>query len=318
MNRSVTGILPGLFGLALLTLPTEAAGQDRVRGEGLGPDTRRNITCSSPGGYQRCAAPNTWRGARMVRQLSDAACTFGVSWGYERDYIWVHRGCRGVFEAGDPVASVGERVTCSSGGRYVACPADTRRGITLTRKLSDASCREGRSWGVEQGFIWVDRGCRAEFLVGGRRPEGPGGAWWGTGAGREETVVCESPGTYRQCQVRFSERGVRLVRQLSDAHCTQNRTWGYDRFGVWVDRGCRGVFQSGDPAADPGERVTCASDGKMRSCVANTSRGVELVRQLSDRSCRLDYSWGWDRGYIWVDKGCRAEFKLGGTSPPGR
>ena len=316
MNRSITGILPGLVGLGLLTLSTEAAAQDRVRGEGLSPDTRRNITCSSSGGYQRCSAPNTWRGARMVRQISEAACTFGVSWGYEREYIWVNRGCRGVFEAGDPVASMGERVTCSSGGRYVACPADTRRGVTLTRKLSDASCREGRSWGVEQGFIWVDRGCRAEFLIGGRGPERPGNPWWGHG--REETVVCESPGNRIACPVRYSEHGVQLAKQLSKAACTQGHSWGYDRSAVWVDRGCRGVFRSGDASADPGERVTCASDGKMRSCVANTSRGVELVRQLSDRTCRLDYSWGWDRGYIWVDKGCRAEFRLGGTTTPER
>jgi hypothetical protein len=302
------------FGMALLVLPGVLSAQaDRRRPDG-GQDERRNITCSSSGGYQRCPAPGSWGGARLVRQLSDAACTQGVSWGFERDYIWVARGCRGVFDAGDQVADRGERVTCSSGGRLVRCPADTRRGVTLVRQLSDANCVEDRSWGIGENHIWVSRGCRAEFVIGRRgQPGGPGGPGGGP---REETVVCESSGGYHHCPVRFSERGARLVRQMSDAACTQGRTWGFDRDGVWVDRGCRGVFEAGDPSADPGERVTCASDGRMRSCSANTSRGVELVRQLSDAQCRAEYSWGYDRGYIWVDKGCRAEFKLGGGFSP--
>ncbi|HEX9893565.1 MAG TPA: DUF3011 domain-containing protein [Gemmatimonadales bacterium] len=288
-----------------LVLPAHAAAQ--AEGRGRGQEDRRNITCSSSGGYQRCSAPNGWRGARLVRQLSDAACTRGVTWGFERDYIWVTRGCRGVFDPGDAVADNGERVNCASPGRYVRCPAETRRGVTLIRRLSDAPCVEGRSWGAESGFIWVNRGCRAEFMVGRRGPGRPD---------REETVVCESSGGYHHCPVRFSERGARLVRQMSNAACTQGRSWGFDRDGIWVDRGCRGIFEAGDASADPGERVTCSSDGRMRSCPANTSRGVELVRQLSDAACRAEISWGYERGFIWVDNGCRAEFKLGGGYSP--
>jgi len=37
-------------------------------------------------------------------------------------------------------------------------------------------------------------------------------------------------------------RGVRLVRQISGSPCEEGRTWGYDRRGIWVDRGCRGEF----------------------------------------------------------------------------
>jgi hypothetical protein len=40
--------------------------------------------------------------------------------------------------------------------------------------------------------------------------------------------------------------GVRLVRQRSDADCVYNRTWGYDRRGIWVDRGCRADFEVGN------------------------------------------------------------------------
>ena len=35
------------------------------------------------------------------------------------------------------------------------------------------------------------------------------------------------------------------MRKLSDAPCIQGRTWGYDRNRIWVDRGCRALFEVG-------------------------------------------------------------------------
>lgn len=37
--------------------------------------------------------------------------------------------------------------------------------------------------------------------------------------------------------------GVLIVRQRSEADCIYGRTWGYDRQGIWVDRGCRADFE---------------------------------------------------------------------------
>src|SRR5260370_8384470 len=39
--------------------------------------------------------------------------------------------------------------------------------------------------------------------------------------------------------------GVQMVHQKSEAKCIQNRTWGYDNRGIWVDRGCRAEFEVG-------------------------------------------------------------------------
>ncbi len=36
---------------------------------------------------------------------------------------------------------------------------------------------------------------------------------------------------------------VRFVRQIGETQCTQNRTWGFDNNGVWVDQGCRAEFE---------------------------------------------------------------------------
>lgn len=35
---------------------------------------------------------------------------------------------------------------------------------------------------------------------------------------------------------------VRLVHRRSDAPCIEGVSWGYDRRGIWVDRGCRADF----------------------------------------------------------------------------
>lgn len=59
-------------------------------------------------------------------------------------------------------------------------------------------------------------------------------------------VRCESGafGRYRECRVR-TEGQVELVRELSFRRCVAWRTWGFDREGVWVDKGCRAEFRVG-------------------------------------------------------------------------
>lgn len=36
---------------------------------------------------------------------------------------------------------------------------------------------------------------------------------------------------------------VRVVRQLSHSPCTEGVSWGLSKHAVWVERGCRAVFQ---------------------------------------------------------------------------
>ncbi|MDR0182307.1 DUF3011 domain-containing protein [Lysobacter arvi] len=58
--------------------------------------------------------------------------------------------------------------------------------------------------------------------------------------------------------------------------------------------------------------VRCDSnDGRLRHCAADTRGGVQLLRQVSKASCIEGRTWGYDRGGIWVNDGCRAEFALG-------
>jgi hypothetical protein len=133
----------------------------------------------------------------------------------------------------------GEVVRCESrDGRRRECGVDTRGSVQLVRQHSDAPCIRGRTWGSDGRGIWVDRGCRADFAVGGR------GHGNGNGYGNEgRTFRCESD-NHRSRQCETGTRGrIELVRQLSDVRCIEGRTWGQQAGRVWVDAGCRGEFR---------------------------------------------------------------------------
>ena len=132
-------------------------------------------------------------------------------------------------------------------------------------------------------------------------------------------IVCESRNrNFNACRVR-TDNQVRLIRQLSRDECRRNRSWGYDRDRIWVDRGCRAEFVVGrDHDDDYGNgggyygsrRFVCDARGDgYRYCRADTRGGVRLVQQLSRTRCRQNDTWGYDQGGVWVDRGCRAEFE---------
>jgi hypothetical protein len=188
---------------------------------------------------------STKGGVRLVKQLSREACVQGVSWGFDRDGIWVDQGCRAEFETGQAVSpwepATGRIVTIESLGmqreyRYVS----TRGGVRLRRQLSREACVEGVSWGFDRERIWVDEGCRAEFEVGGA-PQATGGSLFGG----PKTVKVESKGMQRVYKRTSTKGGVRIHRQLSREACVEGVSWGFDRDGIWVDQGCRAEFQVG-------------------------------------------------------------------------
>ncbi len=138
-----------------------------------------------------------------------------------------------------PGGGYGGSFRCESdNNRTRHCSADTRRGVRISRQLSDSPCIQGRSWGYDNSGVWVSNGCRAEFVAGGGY--GPG---YGSGGGYYgQTVRCESQDKrQRRCNVQVS-RGVDIVRQLSDTRCVRGQNWGWDRGGIWVSGGCRAEF----------------------------------------------------------------------------
>lgn len=210
-------------------------------------------------------------------------------------------------------------VRCESNdGRTRECAADTRGGVRLVRQLSRTPCNEGQNWGYGRGGIWVSQGCRGEFAPG--YGAGRAGGW--NDGGGMQVLRCESPdGRTRQCAVN-PRGGVRMVRQLSRSPCIEGRTWGVDRNGVWVNHGCRAEFEVGyrrdrgygwgrDDGHGSQQVLRCESpEGRGRRCAVRVARGVQLLRQLSRSACVEGHSWGWDRRGIWVERGCRGEFRV--------
>lgn len=104
-KRSGENAAAAIIGLALIGAAIAESRDDRRRDRhddgrggyyGYGPSTV--VVCESRGHRQEYCPVRT-RGAevQVQRQLSNAACSFGYSWGYDRRGIWVANGCRAEF-----------------------------------------------------------------------------------------------------------------------------------------------------------------------------------------------------------------------------
>lgn len=112
--------------------------------------------------------------------------------------------------------------------------------------------------------------------------------------------------------------GVRLVQQTGGI-CTQGQTWGFTRHGIWVNNGCRAIFAAvggpgggGRPGFGPGgDRLIVCESWQFRParCAASVFRRPQV--EVIAGNCTHGRTWGWDRGGIWVNGGCRARFRLG-------
>jgi hypothetical protein len=133
------------------------------------------------------------------------------------------------------------------------------------------------------------------------------------------TVRCDSnDNRYVRCPA-DTRGGAQIVRQYSKSQCIEGRTWGVDRDAVWVSSGCRAEFALGrgggngggwgnNGGAGYGDTVRCDSnDNRYHQCPIDARR-VVLVRQYSKSQCIEGQTWGYERGYVWVSNGCRAEF----------
>lgn len=60
------------------------------------------------------------------------------------------------------------------------------------------------------------------------------------------------------------------------------------------------------------ERITCESKNhRYNHCRVDTDNQVKLKKQLSDAPCIEGQTWGYDKKGVWVDQGCKAEFRVG-------
>jgi hypothetical protein len=217
-----------------------------------------NVTCSSERGGRTYCQAETGSGVQLLHQISTAVCRKGYSWDKDGNGIWVDHDCKADFAIGE-LGMLGSLIDngkdykqtrvfeCSADDKKKHfCQADTRGGLRLTK--GTPKCVYGKTWGYDAGDVWVERGCNAEFEVGGaasyKPPEVPGtGHVWGAGNGLKQ-VTCESPdGSKKYCEA-DTGLGVVMVKDLSGSACVRDETWGFERRGIWVAKGCKGVFDT--------------------------------------------------------------------------
>lgn len=184
----------------------------------------RQVTCNTP--WQRRSV--------MVRQLSDTRCVQGQNWSSTPGTVWVSGGCRAEFSSaqGD-VGGPGTELRCeSTDGRYKQCGTGLYGAPRLVRQLSDTACRYNFTFGLRNGAVWVDKGCRGIFRVEDNSDNDT------------YSVTCSSTdGKYTSCAWDHARGVPVLLQTLSDRRCTQGYSWGYNRRGsLWVNFGCRARF----------------------------------------------------------------------------
>lgn len=172
---------------------------------------------------------------------------------------------------------------------------------------------------------------------GGNRGGWQNNEGWSNNNNGSQTLTCTSDDNRNHsCRANFRIARAKIDQQMSNAPCTQGRTWGYDNNRIWVDQGCRARFRvyaqggggnwngnggwngggngnwNGGGGNNNATIIRCESDnGQWQKCKAGfqISR-VELANRLSNSPCKNGRDWGNNDGSVWVSNGCRAEFRV--------
>jgi hypothetical protein len=171
-------------------------------------------------------------------------------------------------------------VRCDSRGGRKVCPADTRGGVSLRYQYSSEGCWQNDTWGFDAKGIWVANGCRADFTVGAPPPPKPQSA---NGDKSSDAIAGLLIGALA---------GAAITAAVTSNNNNNNNDW---------DRG--------DDFDHYQRRTRCNSDDMgYHQCGVGRIRYAELARQYSGSPSIYGQTWGYRRVFIWVDRGCRADF----------
>ena len=141
---------------------------------------KRRISCKSKKFKPNtCRVEGEIRSLKLRKQKSESPCTFGVSYGYRGESVWVSDGCEASFEVEYDPGSSGATTTPRWGRnrkRKIKCESKKNKwrtcrvdgpieSLQLHKQKSNSPCVEGETYGFTGDTIWVDKGCRAEFEV---------------------------------------------------------------------------------------------------------------------------------------------------------
>ena len=186
------------------------------------------ITCESKGGAYRSCSVDTRDGVRLSRQLSSQGCWQNDTWGYDRNRIWVDRGCRAEFQVGSHHSSSSSKNDAAAAAIVVGLAA---AAIIASNKNDDHHDNYNNNYNDRYNDNYRN----------GNYDNNRYG-YNGYGGDPRRTFNCESKSS-RLTYCSIPTRGhVEVYKQRSSSPCTYGRSWGVDGSRVWVDDGCRAEF----------------------------------------------------------------------------
>jgi hypothetical protein len=213
-------------------------------GNGGGREVR--VHCRSyNNGYQSCYAGAGVVQATLISQSGDGTCSSGYNYGVTNDSVWVNNGCGGEFSVilgGGYDNGPGRYCPPNDPYPYPGCPTPNPGG----------GYNPGPGYPEpEPGYPGYpgNPGYPGHPGYPGNpnypgHPGYPGNPGYPGHGGSTTTVTCSSQDyRYQRCDAGCEVSSVRIVRELSDTNCREGINWGYDRDSIWVNNGCRAVFE---------------------------------------------------------------------------
>jgi hypothetical protein len=199
------------------------------------PAAAADLRCDSRVGSYNYCRTSTAGGVVLRAQHTPHACYQNDTWGFDGGGIWVANGCSATFRIGrkdddDTAAKIG-------------------LGILALGVIGALASGDNDDDGYNnppppppQGYPPYD----PNYPPPGGYPnqgEYPNqGGYPDDDYSDAYIISCDSKNNkYRFCQVPIRNYA-QLVHQRSRSACRFNKSWGYDRRGVWVKKGCRGDF----------------------------------------------------------------------------
>jgi hypothetical protein len=225
MNRSLIVASVSLTGLLLFAASAAQAS---------------TITCESTNNEYRSCPADTSGGVRLSQQLSTKGCWENDTWGFDRNKIWVDRGCRAQFQVGAHGTSAAGKGDALAAAAVIGIAA---AAIIASNQHDDHHNKNHNNNSYNNNYDnRYDGRYDGRYDDNYRNYDNNRYGYNGYGGDPRRTFTCESRNDRRNyCS--FPGRGhVEIYKQRSSKPCRHGHSWGVEGNSVWVADGCRAEF----------------------------------------------------------------------------
>ena len=227
MNRSLIFAIFSLAGLLLLSATAAQAS---------------TVTCESTNNEYRSCSADTSGGVRLLQQLSTKGCWENDTWGFDRNKIWVDRGCRAQFQVGAHGTSAAGKGDALAAAAVIGIAA---AAIIASNQHDDHHNKNNNNYDNRNDNRYDNRydgRYDSRYDDNTRNYDNSRYGYNGYGGDPRRTFTCESRNDRRNyCSI--PGRGhVEIYKQRSSNPCRHGHSWGVEGNSVWVADGCRAEF----------------------------------------------------------------------------